>query len=196
MKCGEYFEKDNMYGVNFDCGICIFKEYIIHVKECMWCDQAKWVGTRKFCFFKIQPNKADSFFCFLFFVQSFNCLYLWNQLPNLCGVFTKFKPKQYLNGKCQKNKNHIFRLQTHFAWSHLIWPPTTFNTSNLNFCVKMEINGPSIVRCAVHSLTQWLQILQALVACPPLTNLIRALPHRSNKQQSQEATSTPMLNAL
>ena len=42
--------------------------------------------------FKIQPNKADNFFCFLLFVQSFNCLYLWNQLPNLCGVFTKLKP--------------------------------------------------------------------------------------------------------
>ena len=39
--------------------------------------------------FKIQPNKADRFFCFLLFVQSFNCLYLWNQLPNLSGVFTK-----------------------------------------------------------------------------------------------------------
>ena len=72
--------------------------------------------------FKIQPNKAISFFCFLFFVQSFNCLYLWKQLPNLCGVFTKLKPKQYPNRKCQKNKtkqkqkqkkNHIFQLQTY-----------------------------------------------------------------------------------
>ena len=35
--------------------------------------------------FRMQPNKADSFFCFLLFVQSFNCLYLWNQLPNLWG---------------------------------------------------------------------------------------------------------------
>ena len=55
--------------------------------------------------FKIQPNKADSFFCFLLLVQSFNCLYLWNQLPNLCGVFTKLKPEQYQiwhNRKCQK----------------------------------------------------------------------------------------------
>ena len=39
-----------------------------------------------------KPNKADSFFCFLLFVQSFNCLYVWNQLPNLCGIFTKLKP--------------------------------------------------------------------------------------------------------
>ena len=42
--------------------------------------------------FNIQPNKAYSFFCSLLFVQSFNCLYLWNQLPNLCGAFTKLKP--------------------------------------------------------------------------------------------------------
>ena len=58
--------------------------------------------------FKIQPNKADSFFCFLLFVQSFNCLYLWNQLSNLCGVFTKLKPKQYPNRKCQKTKIIFF----------------------------------------------------------------------------------------
>ena len=68
--------------------------------------------------FKIQPNKANSFFCFLMFVQSFNCLYLWNQFPNLCGAFTKLKPKQYPNKQCQKTKNHIFWHQTHFAWSH------------------------------------------------------------------------------
>ena len=67
--------------------------------------------------FKIQPNKADSFFCFLLFVQSFNCLHLWDQLPNLCGVFTKLKPKQYANRKCQKTKI-IFFVSTHFAWSH------------------------------------------------------------------------------
>ena len=81
--------------------------------------------------FKIQPNKADSFFCFLLFVQSFNCLYLWNQLPNLCGVFTKLKPKQYPNRKCQKNKNHIFRLQTHFAWLHDICDVIKQNESEL-----------------------------------------------------------------
>ena len=72
--------------------------------------------------FKIQPNKADSFFCFLLFVKSFNCLYLLNQLPNLCGIFTKLKPKQYPKRKCppqkKKPKYHVFRLQTHFAWSH------------------------------------------------------------------------------
>ena len=60
--------------------------------------------------FMIQPNKDDSFFCFLLFVQSFNCLYFWNQLPNLCGVFTKLKPKQYPNRKSKKNKNPIFQL--------------------------------------------------------------------------------------
>ena len=44
---------------------------------------------------KIQPNKAKSLFCFLLFVQSFNCLYLWNKLSNFCG-----KPKKYPNRKC------------------------------------------------------------------------------------------------
>ena len=70
--------------------------------------------------FKIQANKANSFFCFLLLIQSFNCLYLWNQLPNRCGVFTKLKPKQYNNRKCQKTKISICWLQTHFAWSHHI----------------------------------------------------------------------------
>ena len=53
-------------------------------------------------------NKADSFFCFLLFVQSVNCLYLWNQLPNLCGVFTKLKPKQYSKRKYQKTQIIFF----------------------------------------------------------------------------------------
>ena len=34
MKSGEYFEKDNIYGVNFYSGICISMEYI-NVKEYM-----------------------------------------------------------------------------------------------------------------------------------------------------------------
>ena len=67
--------------------------------------------------FKIQSNKANNFFYFLLFVQSFNCLYLWNQLPNLCGIFTKLKPKQYLNRKCQKNpKNLIFSTSDSFCF--------------------------------------------------------------------------------
>ena len=62
--------------------------------------------------FKIQQNKADSFL----FVQSFNCLYLWNQMPNLCGVFTKSMPKQCPNRKCQKKKKKsYFRLQIPLA---------------------------------------------------------------------------------
>ena len=62
-----------------------------------------------FFFLKIQPNKAHSSFCFLLFVQSFNCLYLWNQLPNLCGFFTKLKPilKHYPGIKCLKKKSNI-----------------------------------------------------------------------------------------
>ena len=83
-------------------------KHSISMKESvLWCDQAKWVGTRN-AVFKIQPNKADSFFSFLLFVHSFNCLYLWNYLPNLCGVFTKLKPKQYPNRKCQKPKIIFF----------------------------------------------------------------------------------------
>ena len=34
VKNGEYFEKGNIYGVNFDTGICISMEYI-HVREYM-----------------------------------------------------------------------------------------------------------------------------------------------------------------
>ena len=64
--------------------------------------QIEWELTNTI--FKIQPNKANNFFCFLLFVQSTNRLYLWNQLPNLCGVFAKLKPKQYHNRKCQKKK--------------------------------------------------------------------------------------------
>ena len=77
--------------------------------------------------FKIQPNKDDSFFCFLLFVKSFNCLYLWNQLTNLCRGFTKLKPKQYPNRKCQKSyfstsdsfcliASHIFAITLVIRW--------------------------------------------------------------------------------
>ena len=33
MKSGKYFEKNNIYGVNFDSGICISMQYI-YLKEC------------------------------------------------------------------------------------------------------------------------------------------------------------------
>ena len=33
MKSGKYFEKDNIYRVNFDSGICISMQYI-YLKEC------------------------------------------------------------------------------------------------------------------------------------------------------------------
>ena len=58
--------------------------------------------------FKIQPNKADSYFCFLLFVQSFNCLYLWNQLSNLCGVFTKLSLSNTLIENAKKPKIIFF----------------------------------------------------------------------------------------
>ena len=101
--------------------------------------------------FKIQPHKADSFFCFLLFVQSFTCLYFWNQLLNLCGILNKLKPKQYPNRKCQKTKNH-FWLQTHFAWSHHIFD--VFVKSK-NPCVcpkhsaKLLIRQCYYIKCAI-----------------------------------------------
>ena len=59
--------------------------------------------------FKIQSKKAYRFVCFFLFMQSFICLYLGIQLSNLWG-FTKLKPKQYHNRKCQEAENHIFWL--------------------------------------------------------------------------------------
>ena len=38
---------------------------------------------------KIESNKAENVFCFLLFLASFNCSYLWNQLTNFNGVFCK-----------------------------------------------------------------------------------------------------------
>ena len=55
----------------------------------MWCDHAKWVRTHKYCFKDTAKQSRSSFFSFLLFVQSLDCFYRWNQLPNLCGVFTK-----------------------------------------------------------------------------------------------------------
>ena len=83
----------------FYCSFCIF------VYMYMWCENESELANTVF---KIQPNKADSFFCFLLFVQSFNRLY---QLPNLCGVFTKLKPKQYPNRKCQKTEIIFFNFK-------------------------------------------------------------------------------------
>ena len=40
---------------------------------------------------KIQPNKADNFFCFIVFTITQNAIFLENKLPNLHGVFTKLK---------------------------------------------------------------------------------------------------------
>ena len=58
------------------------------IVEKMWCGQAKSVGSRKY-WFKIQPNKAEDVICFLLFLASFNCSYLWNQLTNFNEVFCK-----------------------------------------------------------------------------------------------------------
>ena len=39
--------------------------------------------------FKKEPNKAENVFCFLLFLASFNCSYLWNQLTNFNWIFCK-----------------------------------------------------------------------------------------------------------
>ena len=39
--------------------------------------------------FKIEPNKIENAFCFLLFLASFKCSYLWNHLTNFNGVFCK-----------------------------------------------------------------------------------------------------------
>ena len=77
---------------------CLFLSYVIKQNE------SELANT----VFKIQPYKANSLFCFLLFMQFFNYSYLWNPSPNLHRVFSKLKPKQYLNRKCQKPKNHLF----------------------------------------------------------------------------------------
>ena len=109
--------------------------YILYICDVIKQNESELANT----VFKIQQNKADSFFCFLLFVQSLNCLYLSNQLLNLCGVFTKLKPKQlYPNRKCQKTKKHIFWHQTHFAWSHIFWLQTHFAWSH-HICISSVI---------------------------------------------------------
>ena len=47
-----------------------------------------------------------------------NFLYLWNQLPNLCGVFTRLKPKQYPDRKMpKKQKSYFFDFRLlHHKW--------------------------------------------------------------------------------
>ena len=48
MKSGEYFEKANIYGVNFDSGICISIEYI-HVKEYVIPTQVLYFKSQFLC---------------------------------------------------------------------------------------------------------------------------------------------------
>ena len=48
MKSGEYFEKANIYEVNFDIGICISMEYI-HVKEYMTPNQVLYFTFQSLC---------------------------------------------------------------------------------------------------------------------------------------------------
>ena len=39
--------------------------------------------------FEIEPNKAENVFCFLLFLASVNCSYLWNQLTDFNVFFCK-----------------------------------------------------------------------------------------------------------
>ena len=84
----------------------------------LWCDQAKISWNSQILFLRYSQTKPIVCFVSLF-VQSFNCLYLWNQLPNLCGIFIKLKPKQYLIETAKKKqKSFFFLFRTHFAWLH------------------------------------------------------------------------------
>ena len=93
----------------------------------MW--SSKMSRNSQILFLITPPNKANSFFCFLLFVQSFNCVYVWNRLPNLCGVFTKLKPKQYPSRKCQKNQKSPFLTSDSFCLMASQW-----RTCNLHIC--------------------------------------------------------------
>ena len=48
MKSGEYFETANIYGVNFDTGICISMEYV-HVEEYMTPNQVLYFKSQFLC---------------------------------------------------------------------------------------------------------------------------------------------------
>ena len=48
MKRAEYFEKDNIYGVNFDSGIWISMQYI-YVKECTTPNQVLYFKSKFLC---------------------------------------------------------------------------------------------------------------------------------------------------
>ena len=97
-------------------------------------------------FLKYSQTKLIASFGFLLFVQSFNCLYLWNKLPNLCGVFTKLKPKQYANRKYQKPKITFFDFRL-ILLDHITYIPHGPTTAILYWChcsEKMDMQIYSI----------------------------------------------------
>ena len=91
----------------------------------MWCDQTTAKQSRLFLFF-------------LMFVQSFNCLYLWNKLPNLSGVFTKLK----LYRKCQKTikqtKTTTTNKQSHIDENK--WTRILLNVEHIIQCLWSKLN--------------------------------------------------------
>ena len=80
--------------------------------------------------FKIQPNKAENVFCFLLFLASFNCSYLWNHQPISMGFSAKcsFENTYSYLGKWKLNLTdfrlrlitpHIYRKK--LLWTQLFW---------------------------------------------------------------------------
>ena len=112
----------------------------MHVwQSCLWSLLPNYCDVRKFIYVMWSNNMSqNSQILFLRYSQtkpivSFVSYCLFNPLTvcifgtncPISGVFTKLIPKQYPNRKCQKKKknpkNHIFWLQTHFAWLHHIF---------------------------------------------------------------------------
>ena len=71
----------------------------------MW--SCKISRNSQILFLRYSQTKADSLFCFLSFVLFVSL----EPIANLCGVFTKLKPKHYPNRKCQKPKIIFFNFK-------------------------------------------------------------------------------------
>ena len=69
----------------------------------MCCDQANESEIAK-TIFNIWPNKNDSFFCFLLFVQSFSCLYSLNQFPFNLYTWDFYQIKFQTIIPCNRNR--------------------------------------------------------------------------------------------
>ena len=63
--------------------------------------------------FKIQPNKADSLFCFLLFVQSLTVCIFETNCPISVGFSLNLSLNNTLLENAKKPNNHIFQHLTH-----------------------------------------------------------------------------------